>query len=64
MKKNVLQKTGLESPFAVVASKTSLVEDSVICSQLVHKVYSLVTCHAFLGCTCKCHGTTQIINPS
>lgn len=41
----------------MVASEASFVIDAIISSELVHQVHSLVACHAFLGCTCKCHAS-------
>lgn len=45
----------LEGAFAVMASEASLVVDTVICRQLIHQIHSLITGHAFLGCSCKRH---------
>lgn len=49
----------LESALAVVASKASFVIDTIISSELINKIHSFVTGHAFLSCSCKCHSFTN-----
>lgn len=49
----------LESALAVVASEASFVIDTIISSELINKIHSFVTGHAFLCCSCKCHCFTH-----
>lgn len=63
-KKKLLEKrlkfrVNLESALAVVASKASFVIDTIISSELINKIHSFVTGHAFLSCSCKCHSFTN-----
>lgn len=50
----------LEGSFAVVASEAGFMVNTVISSELVNKIHSLVTGHAFLGCSCKCHPSNSL----
>lgn len=49
----------LKGAFAVVASKASLVINTVISGKLINQIHSFVAGCTFLGCSCKCHCSTM-----